>query len=433
MNKQYKEYFNNINPSDELKNKILNKTIYKKNYILKYVYATFSIFIICFLTTTIIYADDIYNYIIEYHEKENYIEIKPPINYKLNTKATLLNCYTVNDFENDLEIDLLESTMLDSTLKLDYKLYTTDNTLQRITLIKSINTKDYFDDLEFTEVETPILGKATPEGARDYLVPSRIHNGKFYALPQSPQIFKQLLMITGLERYYQIAKCFRDEDLRADRQPEFTQIDIEMSFVDLETLYGVIEGMFKKVWKDIKGLELATFPRLTWKECMERYGSDKPDIRYSMELINISSVFTNSSFEFLNGKIVKAIVAKNAASAFTRKDIDAYTELAKKYHAKGLLVTDWGDIGHLQYLPASYPGFSYTAIKSWSDGDESDIIEGVNLFIDDSLSKNEILSLLASIGKQLKDYECFTHFEIFSDSLGKPMYASINLKKQDYM
>ena len=151
MNNDYKEYFNNINPSDELKNKILNKTIYKKNYNLKYIYATISIFIICFLTTTIIYADDIYNYIIEYHEKENYIEIKPPINYKLNTKATLLNCYTINDFENDLEIDLLESTMLDSTLKLDYKLYTTDNTLQRITLVKSINTKDYFDDLDYLQ------------------------------------------------------------------------------------------------------------------------------------------------------------------------------------------------------------------------------------------------------------------------------------------
>jgi len=199
------------------------------------------------------------------------------------------------------------------------------------------SVREYFDDLDFTEVETPILGKATPEGARDYLVPSRIHNGKFFALPQSPQIFKQLLMITGLERYYQIARCFRDEDLRADRQPEFTQIDIEMSFIDLETLYGVIEGMFKKVWKDIKNIDLPTFPRLSWKECMERYGSDKPDIRYDIELIDVSRVFAGSSFEFLNGKIVKAIVAKNAAGAFTRKDIDVLTENAKKNKAKSLM------------------------------------------------------------------------------------------------
>ena len=199
------------------------------------------------------------------------------------------------------------------------------------------SVREYFDDLDFTEVETPILGKATPEGARDYLVPSRIHNGKFFALPQSPQIFKQLLMITGLERYYQIARCFRDEDLRADRQPEFTQIDIEMSFIDLETLYGVIEGMFKKVWKDIKNIDLPTFPRLSWRECMERYGSDKPDIRYDMELIDVSNAFVNSSFEFLNGKIIKAIVAKNAAGSFTRKDIDVLTENAKKNKAKSLM------------------------------------------------------------------------------------------------
>ena len=198
-------------------------------------------------------------------------------------------------------------------------------------------TRKFLNSLDFLEVETPILCKSTPEGARDYLVPSRVNKGKFYALPQSPQIFKQLLMVSGFERYFQIAKCFRDEDLRADRQPEFTQIDIEMSFVDLETLYGVIEGMFKKVWKDIKGIELDTFPRLTWKECMERYGSDKPDIRYDMELINVSSVFANSSFEFLNGKTVKAIVAKNAASSFTRKDIDSLTENAKKNKAKSLM------------------------------------------------------------------------------------------------
>ena len=196
--------------------------------------------------------------------------------------------------------------------------------------------RNYFDELDFTEVETPILGKSTPEGARDYLVPSRVHNGSFYALPQSPQIFKQLLMVSGLERYYQIARCFRDEDLRADRQPEFTQIDIEMSFVDLETLYTTFEGMFKAVFKEIKGVENLEFPRLTWRQCMDWYGSDKPDLRFDMKLQDVSSLFENSSFDFLKGKVVKAIVVEDAADKFTRKEIDALAEVAKLFKAKGL-------------------------------------------------------------------------------------------------
>ena len=195
---------------------------------------------------------------------------------------------------------------------------------------------NYLDRNEFVEVETPILCLSTPEGARDYLVPSRVHGGKFYALPQSPQIFKQLLMVAGLERYYQIARCFRDEDLRADRQPEFTQIDIEMSFVDLETLYTTFEGMFKQVFKEVKGVENLEFPRMTWKEVMENYGSDKPDLRFDMKLIDVSNVFENSSFEFLKGKVVKAIVAKNAANSFTRKEVDQLADVAKLFKAKGL-------------------------------------------------------------------------------------------------
>ena len=198
------------------------------------------------------------------------------------------------------------------------------------------SVRSYLDSLDFTEVETPILGKSTPEGARDYLVPSRVHNGTFYALPQSPQIFKQLLMVSGLERYYQIARCFRDEDLRADRQPEFTQIDIETSFIDLETLYTVLEGMFRKIWKDIKGVDNLEFPRMTWKQVMDNYGSDKPDLRFAMELVDLSEVFEESSFEFLKGKVVKAIVAKNAANSFTRKEVDQLGEVAKLFKAKSL-------------------------------------------------------------------------------------------------
>lgn len=198
------------------------------------------------------------------------------------------------------------------------------------------SVREYLDNLDFTEVETPILGKATPEGARDYLVPSRIHNGKFYALPQSPQIFKQLLMISGLERYYQIARCFRDEDLRADRQPEFTQIDIEVSFMEIEDLFEIVEGMFKKVWKEIKNIDLKPFERMTWNTAMDKYGSDKPDLRYDMPLVDISTLFENSQFDFLKGKVVKAIVAKNAAMSYTRKEIDALAEVAKLFKAHGL-------------------------------------------------------------------------------------------------
>ena len=218
-------------------------------------------------------------------------------------------------------LDLRRKSMQD-TLKLRHE------------VTKSV--RSYLDSLDFTEVETPILGKSTPEGARDYLVPSRVHNGTFYALPQSPQIFKQLLMVSGLERYYQIARCFRDEDLRADRQPEFTQIDIETSFIDLETLYTVLEGMFRKIWKDIKGIDNLEFPRMSWREVMDTYGSDKPDLRFAMELIDLSDVFVESSFEFLKGKVVKAIVAKNAANSFTRKEVDQLGEVAKLFKAKSL-------------------------------------------------------------------------------------------------
>ena len=198
------------------------------------------------------------------------------------------------------------------------------------------SVRAYLDSLDFTEVETPILAKSTPEGARDYLVPSRVHNGTFYALPQSPQLFKQLLMVSGLERYYQIARCFRDEDLRADRQPEFTQIDIECSFIDLDTLLSILEGMFKKIWLDITGSDNLEFPRMTWKEVMDNYGSDKPDLRYEMKLIDISRYFEESEFDFLKKKVVKAIVVKNHADSFTRKEIDKLADLAKLFKAKGL-------------------------------------------------------------------------------------------------
>ncbi|HDI8256777.1 TPA: aspartate--tRNA ligase [Staphylococcus aureus] len=202
--------------------------------------------------------------------------------------------------------------------------------------------RQYLDDEGFFDIETPVLTKSTPEGARDYLVPSRVHDGEFYALPQSPQLFKQLLMISGFDKYYQIVKCFRDEDLRADRQPEFTQVDIEMSFVDQEDVIQMGEEMLKKVVKEVKGVEInGAFPRMTYKEAMRRYGSDKPDTRFEMELIDVSQLGRDMDFKVFKDTVendgeIKAIVAKGAAEQYTRKDMDALTEFVNIYGAKGL-------------------------------------------------------------------------------------------------
>ncbi|MCF2646666.1 aspartate--tRNA ligase [Niallia circulans] len=202
--------------------------------------------------------------------------------------------------------------------------------------------RDYLDSEGFLDIETPILTKSTPEGARDYLVPSRVHPGEFYALPQSPQIFKQLLMVGGVERYYQIARCFRDEDLRADRQPEFTQLDIETSFMSQEDIMSMMETMMAKIMKEVKGIDVPLpMPRMPYDEAMSRYGSDKPDTRFEMELVDLSEIVKDSSFKVFasaveTGGQVKAINVKNAGSKYSRKDIDALTEFVKVYGAKGL-------------------------------------------------------------------------------------------------
>ena len=203
-------------------------------------------------------------------------------------------------------------------------------------------TRNYFDSRDFLEIETPIIAKSTPEGARDYVIPSRIHPGKFYALPQSPQIFKQLLMISGLERYYQIAKCFRDEDLRADRQMEFTQIDVEMSFVDEEDVYEVMEGLMKQIFKDVMNIDIKLpLPRLKFDDSMERYGCDKPDTRFGLELLNITDIAKMFNFVVFdnainNGGVVKCINVKGASAKYSRKHIDSFQENIKKFKAKGL-------------------------------------------------------------------------------------------------
>ena len=226
--------------------------------------------------------------------------------------------------------------------------------------------REHLANNEFIEVETPVLMKSTPEGARDYLVPSRIHHGQFYALPQSPQIYKQILMISGYDRYFQIVKCFRDEDLRADRQPEFTQIDIEMSFIDEEIIYKEIESLTCHVFKSVKDIDLPdSFPRLTWTEAMHQYGSDKPDTRFDIFLQDIKSITDQSEFNaFKSVESVKAIVVPNGAS-FSRKIIDEYTEFVKKYNAKGL---------------------------AWMKAKEGKLDGGISKFLSDKLQKELILS-----------------------------------------
>lgn len=201
--------------------------------------------------------------------------------------------------------------------------------------------RNYLDDNGFLDIETPILNRATPEGARDFLVPSRVHEGQFFALPQSPQLFKQLLMVSGFDRYYQIAKCFRDEDLRADRQPEFTQIDIETSFMDEEGIMGLTEDMIRKLFLELKGIDLGDFPRMPYSEAMQRYGSDKPDLRYPMELIDVADLMADIEFKVFAGPAndpkcrVTALKVPGGAK-LTRKNIDDYTKYVSIYGAKGL-------------------------------------------------------------------------------------------------
>lgn len=221
-------------------------------------------------------------------------------------------------------------------------------------------TRDYFDENGFIEIETPILIRSTPEGARDFLVPSRIHNGSFYALPQSPQLYKQLSMVAGFDRYMQIARCFRDEDLRADRQPEFTQIDLEMSFVDMEDVLHIGEGYMKRVFKEALGVDIQLpLPRITYKEAMERFGSDKPDTRYGMELYDLSDIVKDCGFGVFSNTVkdggsVRGITAKNAFKSLSRKEIDKLTDSVKGNGAKGLA---WARIAEDGTVSSSFAKF----------------------------------------------------------------------------
>ena len=216
-----------------------------------------------------------------------------------------------------------------------------DNMFLRSRMVKIM--RDHFDALGFIDVETPMLGRSTPEGARDYLVPSRLDHGAFFALPQSPQLYKQLLMMAGFDRYVQVAKCFRDEDLRADRQPEFTQLDVEMSFVEADDVMGVIESLVQRTGREILGLDVSLpLPRLTWDECMERFGHDAPDLRYGLEIVDLTAIAGESDFRVFRGAVesggrVRGIRVPGAAAKFSRKDLDELTAVAMEGGAKGLV------------------------------------------------------------------------------------------------
>ncbi len=278
------------------------------------------------------------------------------------SKNTDIKTGSIEIYVDDLRIlakaqtppfEITDDTNVNEELRLKYRYLDLRRSVLQENIIKrgkiAKTARDYFYENGFIEIETPMMMKSTPEGARDYVVPSRVHHGKFYALPQSPQIYKQLLMIAGYDRYIQLARCFRDEDLRADRQPEFTQIDLEMSFVDVEDILEMGEGFIKRLFKDVMNIDIPTpLPRLTYKDAMARYGSDKPDTRFGMEITDISDLVKDCGFGVFTGAIenggsVRAIIAKNAASVLTRKEIDKLTEYTKGIGAKGLAYIRWSE------------------------------------------------------------------------------------------
>ncbi len=284
--------------------------------------------------------------------------------YVINVKGKIVERENKNSklLSGEIEVDLTELILINKSKEIPFQI-SDDTTALEDTRLKyryldlrreslknnfairnkiTFATRKFLNNLDFLEVETPILCKSTPEGARDYLVPSRVNKGKFYALPQSPQIFKQLLMVSGFERYYQIAKCFRDEDLRADRQPEFTQIDVEMSFVDEDDVMSLGENLVASIFKDVKDIDISLpLRRMKYDTAIEKYGSDKPDLRFEMEIKDITEIFKNTTFSVFknvideNG-IINAIVVKNASDKYSRKDLDKLTEFVKTYNATGL-------------------------------------------------------------------------------------------------
>lgn len=298
----------------------------------------------------------------------------------------------------------------------------------------TMSVRNYLSAKGFLEIETPILCKSTPEGARDYLVPSRISKGAFYALPQSPQIYKQLLMIGGMEKYFQIARCFRDEDLRADRQPEFTQIDIEMSFVDEEDVFALVEGLMREVFRKTKDIELGKFVRIPYAECMARYGSDKPDTRFGMELHCLNDVFADTGFKIFRSVLdvkgeVDCIVVENAADRYSRKQLDQLQEYAKVYGAKALAFLKYAEGAFSGSIAKVISDEEKEALKNKLNITENDLI----LFVADQrkTAQSALGALRLRLGKELGlideqryDFVWVTDFPMFEYSEEEGRYVA---------
>ena len=362
------------------------------------------------------------------------ISMEDVLSIKGLVRARIESAINPNLSTGEIEISVSEFIMLNESAPLPFMLNDRDNAeedlrlkyrylelrmdeLQQNLLIRHRAyqaTRSYLSENKFVEVETPVLMKSTPEGARDYLVPSRIHQGKFYALPQSPQIYKQILMISGYDRYFQIVKCFRDEDLRADRQPEFTQIDIEMSFVDEEDIFRYMEGLTKHVFQNVSKIDLPnSFPRITYKDAMETYGSDKPDLRYELKLIDLKEFTDLSEFNaFSSVERVKGLIVKEGAK-YSRKVIDELTELVRKYNAKGLA-----------WMKYNEDGFEGGISKFFSSdlqndmGKELSIENGDILFIIGDESKI-VLNALGHLRKEIANKE-----NLISDNEFYPVWVT---------
>ncbi|MCO4095646.1 aspartate--tRNA ligase [Macrococcoides canis] len=349
-------------------------------------------------------------YVIEVHGKVT-MRDEAVINPKIKTgkvevqvsEVTIINKSETPPFQIEAETDSSEDVRLKYRY-LDLRREPLANTFKmRHQITRAV--RNYLDESGFYEVETPVLTKSTPEGARDYLVPSRVQEGEFYALPQSPQIFKQLLMIGGFDKYYQIVKCFRDEDLRADRQPEFTQIDIEMSFVDQEDVMAMNEGMLKRIMKDVKGIDIVTpFPRMTYEEAMRDYGIDKPDTRFDMKLVTLNELASKMEFKVFKGAVedggaVKAIVVKGASDKYSRKDIDALQEYVKIYGAKGLAWVKVTEDGLNGPIAKFFEESHVTELLAESKAQTGDLI----LFVADkwSVVNASLANLRNKLGKDL--------------------------------
>ena len=330
--------------------------------------------------------------------------------YVISIKGKIVKRESVNKNipTGEIEVEVSDLKLLNKSLEIPFAL--TDDTtaledtrlkyryldLRRSALNKNLVlrhkimmvTRNYFDSLGFIEVETPMLCKSTPEGARDYLVPSRISKGKFYALPQSPQIFKQLLMVGGIMRYFQITKCFRDEDLRADRQPEFTQIDMEMSFTGEDEVMDVTEKLIAKIFKEVKGIDIKLpLIKMKWDDAINTYGSDKPDLRFDLPIKDITKVFANTNIEFMKNVLVNAIVVNDKASEFSRKEIDKLTEFVKTYKASGLayLKMDMELTGSIAKLLSDEEKNSLIKELDLKDNDIAFIVSGKKNIVKSSL------------------------------------------------